>query len=785
MAKKNTPDTLSKKGEIAAKEVPLENGKDYRTLFENMTQGVFYQRADGVRVDCNPAVLDLFGLTRDQFLGKTSMNPHWKMIDADGCDLPAGQHPSIQALQTGKPVRDVIAGVFNPLRKNYVWLSINAIPQFRVGENTPFQVFVTLQDITKEKLAKDGLIEEQNFVKSIINTAQVIIMVLDVKGRVVRFNPYMEEISGYALIEVQGKDWFSTFLPEKDHDKIRTLFQRAVGDIKTRGNVNPIVTKDGRELLIEWYDRTLKDGDGNVVGLLSIGQDITDRKQAQEALQESEEKYRSMMESMKDAVYICSPEFRITYMSPKMIRRLGYDATGELCYKAIYGCDEKCSWCIFDQVRQGEHVEYELENPGDNRYYSITNSPITHSDGSVSKLAILRDITAKKAMEEQLRQARKMESIGTMAGGIAHDFNNILFMITGNAELAMEDMPEWNPVRDNLKEIKSAGLRAAGIVKQLLNFSRQTDQKLKPIGAVTVLKNALKLLRSTLPASIEIRKNLPDTETTILGDPSQINQVMMNLCINASQAMEAFGGSLYIAAESITLDETADNCNSGLTPGDYLKITVRDTGPGIEPKILSRIFDPYFTTRGFSKGSGMGLTVVHGIVRNHNGAIAVDSQPGEGVTFTMLFPIVAEKMVMDAAAPGQIPRGAGEKILFIDDEVSIAKMGGMMLESLGYKAESRTSPLEALERFQSNPNHFDLVITDMTMPQMTGINLFEKLRKARSDIPVIICTGHSSLIDEAKAKEIGLAGYTMKPIVMGDIAETIRKVLDEAKGVTQ
>ncbi|MCD4736178.1 MAG: hypothetical protein K8R53_09060, partial [Bacteroidales bacterium] len=248
-------------------------------------------------------------------------------------------------------------------------------------------------------------------------------------------------------------------------------------------------------------------------------------------------------------------------------------------------------------------------------------------------------------LEKELYQARKMDSLGTLTGGIAHDFNNLLYMIVGNTELALEDIPKWNPVHSNLEEIKSASLRAAGIVKRLLNFSRKTDQEMKPIGAITVIKDALKFMRSTIPRTIEFRKQLPDAEVPILGDPTQINQAMMNLCTNASQAMEETGGILEINVKNVILGVGAADNYLDLPAGDYLKITVRDTGPGISSEIINRIFDPFFTTKDMGKGSGMGLSIVHGIVKNHNGAITVDSKIDKGTTFTILFPVIDEKHV--------------------------------------------------------------------------------------------------------------------------------------------
>ncbi len=408
-----------------------------------------------------------------------------------------------------------------------------------------------------------------------------------------------------------------------------------------------------------------------------------------------------------------------------------------------------------------------------------SGAPIRDEEGNIiGVVLVFRDITERKQLEEQLRQSHKMEAVGTLTGGIAHDFNNILYMITGNAELAIEETPEWNPVRVNLEEIKAAGLRAAGIVKQLLSFSRKTDHELKPTGVIPVIKDILKFLRSTIPSFIEIHTNIQTSDVAILADPIQINQVLMNICINASHAMEERGGILKINVETITMKDGGINYYCDLSPGEYLKITVSDTGPGIDPEIIDRIFDPYFTTKEVGKGSGMGLAIIQGIIKNHSGAVTVDSKPGKGTSFSTFFPVVTEKPGVETEKIDELPLGK-ETILFVDDEKSIVYMTGQKLERLGYKVETKMDPSEALELFQSKPDQFDLVITDMTMPQMTGYNLSKKLKALRSDIPVIICTGHSSLIDEEKAKQMGISALVMKPISKQDIAKTIRKVLDD------
>ncbi len=510
--------------------------------------------------------------------------------------------------------------------------------------------------------------------------------------------------------------------------------------------------------------------------LYSIIHDITERKKAEISLKESEDKFRSMMEAMSDAAFICSPGYRITYANPAMERLVGSDATGEFCYKVIFNQNEICRWCAFDKVRQGEHVENEITSPDSSNIYSVVSSPIHLSDGQVSKLSIFRDITHVKLMEAQLRQAQKMESIGTLAGGVAHDFNNLLYMILGNTELALESIKKRNPLYKNLKEVKSAALKAAGVTKQLLNFSKKTEHELKPIEIVAVVNDAIDFLRSTIPSSIKIKKRLSDKKITVLGDPIQINQILMNICTNAYQEMEKSGGKIEITAEETVIEKDSIKPQTDLEKGTYFKVMIRDNGPGIPDDIIDQIFDPYFTTKKFGQGSGMGLSIVHGLVKNHNGAIKVDSRIGMETTFTIFFPVTDQKPEISVKNKESLPKGT-ETILFIDDEKTILDMSKRFLEKLGYKVETRANPEDAITVFKSDPRKFDLVITDMTMPQMNGVDLSENLLAVRPDIPIIVCTGYSTLINEESIEKIGISELVIKPVSLQQLAKTIRNVL--------
>jgi PAS domain S-box-containing protein len=513
----------------------------------------------------------------------------------------------------------------------------------------------------------------------------------------------------------------------------------------------------------------------------SLDKKDADVKNLLEALKTSEYRFRTLFENTPIGIGVTSFNGEAIECNDAMLQLVG-SAKSEIKrinFKDIYYSPNEGEMLIKEVQKKGaiHNVETKMKRNDGAIYHARLNISQIELDDKNVLLIIAEDITTQKNLEIQLQQAHKMESIGTLAGGIAHDFNNILGIIVGNTELAIDDVPEWNPARQNMEEIRTASFRARDVVRQLLSFAHQTKLEKKPTNIIPIVKESLKLLRSSIPTSTEIRQNIPIDIDTILADPTQINQVLINLCTNADHAMPD-GGIIKVILKNVELGENATAQYHDLNPGRYVNLIVSDTGHGIPKEEIDRIFDPYFTTKEVGKGTGMGLAVVHGIVKGHNGLITVESELEKGTTFSMFFPVVEKEAVVETEPDEDLPAG-NERILFVDDEESIAKLGHRRLERLGYKLESTTSPIKALALFRSQPDQFDLIITDLTMPKMTGDKLVKEILNIRSDIPIILCTGFSEKIDEKKAKEIGAADYIEKPLDKCDFAFKVRKVLDE------
>jgi signal transduction histidine kinase/CheY-like chemotaxis protein len=425
-------------------------------------------------------------------------------------------------------------------------------------------------------------------------------------------------------------------------------------------------------------------------------------------------------------------------------------------------------WADRASRRSRDGREFELD---------IAYSPLRDDSGAISNyLAVERDVSLEVRVQQQLRQFQKIEALGTLAGGIAHDFNNILNPIFINTELALLGNDLDAESRRNLETVLKAAERGRDLVKQIITFSRQKERERKPSKVTPVLLEALKFIRASLPSTIEIKEDLGAETGSILSDPAQIHQVVMNLVNNAAYAMRDRGGVLAVRLAEVEVDAEVTALHSDLKPGSYLRLTVTDTGTGMKPEVMERAFDPFYTTKKPGEGSGMGLAVVHGIVKDQGGAITVYSEVGKGSSFNVFFPRLmrAEAAPAVEAAP---PAGGRERILLVDDEAVQIDSVKNMLERLGYAVTTASNGEAALEVFRKDPGFFDLVITDQTMPSITGIELAKKLLLIRPGLPIVLCTGFSEIVDAGAAQRAGIRGFQMKPFSLREMAETVRSAL--------
>jgi signal transduction histidine kinase/ActR/RegA family two-component response regulator len=528
------------------------------------------------------------------------------------------------------------------------------------------------------------------------------------------------------------------------------------------------------------------------------------------SLQEQHQFLQTIIESLTHPFYVIDAEsYRIILANKAAFGGADRKNKDLTCYLMTHRRNEPCTGddhpCAIKEVKKTKQpviMEHVHKGPdGEERIHEIYAYPILNSDGAVRQVIEYNiDATDRKKAEEDrkkmlmhLNQMQKMEAIGSLAGGIAHDFNNILAAMLGYADLARRKVAEGKDVQSMLGKVLEAGNRARDLVQQILSFSRQGERKLTPVKVQDIVHEALRLLRASIPATIELRQAIDESCDHVLADPTQIHQIIMNLCTNAYQAMREKGGVLGVTLKPTVIGiDTHKTASLLLPPGDYLKLEVSDTGHGIEPGILKRIFDPYFTTKKAGEGSGMGLAVVHGIVKSHGGQVTVYSEPGVGSTFNVYLPIYksAASRREDKAGVGAGPLieslpGGSERILFVDDETQLADMGAQMLQSLGYTVSAFSSSLDALQAFQTKPDAFDLVITDMTMPKMTGVELAKQILAYRPDIPIVLCTGFSELISADKAREIGIREFVMKPLLMSDMAKLVRGLLDKKQVATE
>jgi PAS domain S-box-containing protein len=635
------------------------------------------------------------------------------------------------------------------------------------------------QSIKDRQSAEEALRTSEEKYRLIVECQNDLILKLTPDGGILFASPSIRELLGYRPDEIVGTNLLSLVHPQ-DYENVQLAMQSLqVAPHCCRYEARCLRSNKWRWFF--WSNKAVLDPTGQLLEIITVGCDTTKRKHAELRLKESEEKFRAIFEHATDSVLLLNADslaiidFNVTSHQSLGYTRKEFEQLRLRDLLAVESPETVSGMMRKILAADQRPVEARLKTKsGQIRYYRIRQQAITISNHNYT-LGIWHDITDRKMLEEHLIHSQKMEAIGTLAGGVAHDFNNIVAIIIGNTELALQDIYDAHPVNQKLKEIRTAGQRARDVVAQLLSFSRQDEARRLPVDLAAIIDESLQLLRVSIPISVDIKKKLCRQPLTVLSDSTQIQQVLINLCTNAAHAMEAGGGTLTVSLKKTDLDRVVAG-RYGLHPGAYAQLTVEDTGTGIDPAILDRIFDPYFTTKQIHSGTGMGLAMVHGIVTKFDGGITVDSQPGHGSQFRVFLPLCPSAAEIEAPYRTESLCGRG-RLLFIDDEPSILNLGTQYLSQLGYDVQSLDDAVEALKFYQRDPKQYDLIITDMTMPKLTGEMLVKEIFKINPETPVIMCSGYPNDAIKNRMNAAGVKTFLQKPYRMRTLAKAVQQTL--------
>ena len=653
----------------------------------------------------------------------------------------------------------------------------------------------TINAWIKELDYQERLAQSERKYRNIFDSSLHGIFQATMSGQFLTANPALASIFGYLSATELITSVSDIARQLYVHPADRTKF---LGTLQRNGRVSDFITKcrrkDGGLIEVKINAQVQSDpetGQPYIEGLL---EDITEARQAEAAIRFSEDKYAKAFNNSPVWVVLSSLDTgRYIEVNETFLETMEYERHEVIGHSSM----EIGSW-VEPQAR--DFIVETVKAKGTIRNFEVDrltksgkvltmlfSGEVIELGGEPCLLSVSLDITASKLAEREaerletaLAQAQKMEAIGTLAGGIAHDFNNILSAVVGFSQLSLTEIPEDSRLYHNVEQILTAGLRARDLVGQILAFSRQQQVELIPLQLAPLVKESLKLLRATLPVTIEIVTDIAQDLDNVLADPGQVQQIIMNLCTNAAHAMEESGGKLFIILQQVSIEAGVMGTAPQLKPGPYLRLTVRDTGGGMAPEVISRMYDPYYTTKEKGKGTGLGLSVVHGIIKAYNGAIEVDSKPGDGTIFNVYVPAIKRKELQQMPINGPLPRGS-ETIMLVDDEPPLLEIAEQMLKSLGYVIKTCANGSEALTLFQEASDTFDMVISDVTMPRMTGYELARRLLSIKMELPIILCSGFSSTRSRDLVTEAGVKAFLTKPFLVEELAVAVRQALDQVK----
>ncbi len=733
----------------------------FQVLFETLPLGVVYQNRHGEIIRANPAAERILGLTLDQLLGRASVDPLWRALHEDGSDFPGETHPAIKALETGEEVKNVIMGVYHPATKDYVWINIHAVPQFRTGEDRPGQVYSIFEEITEKKRTQDEIKKLARFPGENPNS----VMRIQKDGTLLYHNQASE-----ALLRHWKKETGSQVPKELD---------KAIKEV--------LSSRTSRQWEDRIQDRTFsftvaavtEEACVNVYGL-----EITELKRVEENLKREKERFRILVDASPLGVSLMGPDGRCKYINPKFTAIFGYTLEdipdGRAWFRKAYPDEAYRHEVIAQWLKDLRDFPSGESRPRtfkvickDGEEKVVHFSPVSMETGD--QLVIYEDITDRKKLEIQLIQAQKMEAVGTLAGGIAHDFNNLLMAIQGNVSLMLMDLPSPHPDRERLQHIESCVRSGADLTKQLLGFARRGKYQVKATDLNDLIDKASALFGRT-QKGLRIHRKLAQRVWTVEVDRGQMEQVLLNLLVNAWQAMPQ-GGDLYLETQNVFLDEHYVQPFE-VKLGHYVKTSVTDTGIGMDEETKQRIFEPFFTTKERGRGTGLGLATVYGIIKGHEGFITVYSEPGRGTTFNFYIPASAKLAEEEKKEQATLMTGQ-EGILLVDDEEIILQVAAQLLERLGYTVFVAHNGREALDLYSQKAKEIDLVILDLVMPGMGGGETFQNLKKLNPKVKVLLSSGYSI---NGLAREImdqGCRGFIQKPFNLKEVSVIIREILDQ------
>jgi PAS domain S-box-containing protein len=753
---------------------------DQSVILDHVPAYIYFKDTENNILGISKSVATATGLPVEEIVGRHSSEIYPETADRYWVD-------DLEVIRSGEPK----VGIVEPLPVaggERRWLLTDKIP-YRDDAGRVSGVIVMASDITDRVLAEERLRASEALFHSLFEYAADAVYLLDFDGRFLDVNLAAERQTGFSrdeLLAMKVSDLDPRSLAEDD----RHAIWETIRDGETVSVQTTHRRKDGSTFPAEVNISVLEVGGERTI--LGFVRDVTDKTRMLEELRRSEERLSLALQGANDGLWDWNLETDEVFYSPRWKGMLGYaDHEVENHFREwerlVAPEDRPRAWQALEAYLQGARPAFECEFRmlhKDGHWVDVLSRAFAirreSDDRPVRVIGTHVDVTERNEMQRRLEQAQRLESIGNLAGGIAHDFNNLLYPIMGLTELLLDDLSPGSRDHENAREIHAAARRGRELVKRILAFSRESRGEAQPLRLQKIVEEVIEMARATIPASITIESRVAADCGVVMADATQIHQVLMNLITNAYHAIEPSEGRIDLELEErdVPADEAAV---LHVAPGRYARLRVSDTGVGIDAEHLDKIFEPYFTTKTPEKGTGFGLSTAYGIIRDHEGAIAVRSVPGQGSTFDVYVPLMAAAPVTEQPAAARASQGGDERILLVDDEETIADLEHHMLRRLGYEVTALTSSRELLATFAKDPLAYDLVITDMTMPGMTGDKLAGELLALRQDIPIIVCTGYSERIGEENAEEFGVRGVLLKPVSRDELARKVREVLDHAR----